>query len=329
MSKPFLVEAALEIEPAPLPFCPYPRAADVASHGVQPLPHALPLVDLFGSRRFRSQRYTAVPASALSNPQVLQLAQVVADAFARREPQSRYLRPAARPPASVQAATHEDPFGRERFGPWTRERLLYWFIRLCVLTNPTSPRSAVTINRDVLSQSLAILDDRGEVIGGALNETMPPADAAPAMRTDDPFLSAAWGFVGPILEMLLEQDDEALGALCGAYPAFRDAYEAGRVGHHFMVARSDALPKADAFELVAASATHYRWLGFEYMLVEATNQWTGAACEALAGVRVHFSPFRRRRLLAAGYVRPDETTTMDGYLSDKDSGSMFYVIRLI
>ncbi len=96
-----------------------------------------------------------------------------------------------------------------------------------------------------------------------------------------------------------------------------------------MVARSDALAKADAFELVASSTAHYRWLGFEYMLVEATNQWTGAACEALNGVRVHFAPFRLRRVVPSGYIRPDETTSPDGYLSDKNSGSMFYVIRLV
>ena len=33
-------------------------------------------------------------------------------------------------------------------------------------------------------------------------------------------------------------------------------------------------------------------LGYEYMVTEATNQWTGAAFEALGGVRVHFYPFQ-------------------------------------
>jgi hypothetical protein len=316
-------------EALPLPFCTYPRTADSAAHGVQPLPRELPVLDLPAVTAHRSTRYTAVPASLLSVRQVLELARVVGNAFAVREPQCRHIRPAARAPVSLHAATHDDPFGRERFGPWTRERLMYWFIRLCVLTDPTSPRSAVAVNRDALAQSVALLDDRGRVMGGALNETMPPADAAPAMRGDDPFLSAAWSYVAPILAMLADQDAEALAALCRTYPRFRDAYERGRVGHHFMVARSDALAKADAFELVASSTTHYRWLGFEYMLVEATNQWTGAACEALNGVRVHFAPFRLRRVVPSGYIRPDETTSPDGYLSDKDSGSMFYVIRLV
>ena len=61
----------------------------------------------------------------------------------------------------------------------------------------------------MLEQSIAIVDDDGRVIGGALNETMPPSDVAPQIRTDDPFLTAGWGFVGPILEMLAVQDAEA------------------------------------------------------------------------------------------------------------------------
>ena len=30
------------------------------------------------------------------------------------------------------------------------------------------------------------------------------------------------------------------------------------------------------------------------MVVEATNPWTGVACAALGGVRVHFAPFQAR-----------------------------------
>ena len=48
---------------------------------------------------------------------------------------------------------------------------MYWFIRLLVLTDATSPRSAVEVNTDSLAQSLAVLDDAGDVVGGALNET--------------------------------------------------------------------------------------------------------------------------------------------------------------
>jgi hypothetical protein len=46
-------------QPAPLPYCAYPKAADVAQHGVQPLPAVLPLVDFERARVHRSRRYTS------------------------------------------------------------------------------------------------------------------------------------------------------------------------------------------------------------------------------------------------------------------------------
>ena len=96
-----------------------------------------------------------------------------------------------------------------------------------------------------------------------------------------------------------------------------------------MVARSDDLAKGDTFELVAASAEHFRALGHKFMVIEATNQWTGAACQALNGVRVHFAPFQARQTVRKS-TEPLEgvVTSPNGFVSDKDSGSMFYVIRL-
>jgi hypothetical protein len=130
--------------------------------------------------------------------------------------------------------------------------------------------------------------------------------------------------------MLSAQDEEALKVLCMAYPEFQEAYADGKVGHHFMVARSDALPKAETFELVAASAAHYQALGHAFMVVEATNQWTGAACEVLGATRAHFAPFRAQRTVRQS-AEPllDTVTSPDGFLSNKDSGSMLYVIRLV
>jgi hypothetical protein len=324
-----LVASSVVGEPRALPYCAYPRAADFGRHGVQLLPASLPLVDFERARPYRSLRYTAVPASRLTPAQVLRLAEVVAASFAQREPQCRHLQPAKLPPAGLEDALHRDPFGVSRFGPWSSERLLYWFIRLLVFTDASSPRSAIEVHTDSLAQSLAILDERGEVIGGAINETMPLLDTSPHIRQGDPFLDAVFAFVEPVFELLGTQDVEATKALSIAYPAFRDAHAAGKVGHHFMVARSDALPKADAFELVAATAARYQALGHVFMVIEATNQWTGAACEALGATRVHFAPFRLQRM-----VRPsaeplaDTVTSPDGYLSSKDSGSMLYVIRL-
>jgi hypothetical protein len=316
-------------EPRPLPYCSYPSASDVAQHGLQILPASLPLADVERARPHRSLRYVAMPASYLTPPEVLRLAEVVGTSFARREPQCRHLRPAALPPAELGEALHADPFGESAFGPWTTERLMYWFIRLLVLTDATSPRSAVEVNTDSLAQSLAVLDDAGEVVGAALNETMPLHAGPPSFRRGDPFLDAVLGFVEPVLALLGAQDAEALKALSVAYPDFRDAHAGGKVGHHFMVARSDALPKSDAFELVAGTVSRYQTLGYGYMMIEATNQWTGAACEALGATRVHFAPFRARRTVRrSAEPLADTVTSPDGFLSGKDSGSMLYVIRL-
>ncbi len=121
----------------------------------------------------------------------------------------------------------------------------------------------------------------------------------------------------------------ALRALSERYPAFREAYGKDKVGHHLLVARSDDLPKEDAFELVAASAERYRALGYSYMVTEATNQWTGATFEALGGVRVHFYPFQAQPAVRKSAESLEGVVTSpNGFLSDKDSGGMFYVIRL-
>jgi hypothetical protein len=257
------------------------------------------------------------------------MAEVVGTSFARREPQTRYLQPPKYPPVGLMEARHTDPFGSDVFGPWTTERLIYWFSRLLVLTDPTCPKAAIPINEETLTHSLAIVDQTGQVIGGAFNETMPLLDVSPMLRQDDLFLTAVRSFMAPILALLSTQDVEALTALCTQYPAFRSAYAQGKVGHHFMVARSEALATADTFELVAASAAHYQALGYAYMVIEATNQWTGAACEVLGGVRVHFAPFQGRQMVHQSAEPLEGTvTSANGWLSNKDSGSMFYVIRL-
>ena len=90
------------------------------------------------------------------------------------------------------------------------------------------------------------------MIGGAFNETMPPLDGPPSFRQDDLFLSAAFSFLAPLFTLLHTQETEGLAALCTQFPAFQDAYAQGKVGHHFMVARSDALP--GRFDIVPGRA---------------------------------------------------------------------------
>jgi hypothetical protein len=315
--------------PRPLPYSAYPKAEDVADHGLQPLPETLPLVDFARARPHRSSRYTTVLATELTKDQLLQMAWVIGAGFARWEPQARHLSPPKNPPAGLMEARHTDPFGADTFGSWDAQTQLYWVTRLTALTDPTSSADAIEVNEEILAQSLAILDGEGCVIGAAFNETMPPFDVERPFREGDPFLDTVVGVWEPVYAALGAQDAEALTALSERYPEFKEAYAQGKVSHHFLIARSDDLPKGDAFELVAASAERCRTLGYEYLVTEATHQWTGAAFEALGGVRVHFRPF----LVESPVPKSDEsledvTTSPNGFLSDKDSGGMFYVIRL-
>jgi len=315
-------------EARPLPYSAYPRARDVSQHGIQPLPASLPLVDFARAAPHRSSRYSTVLATELTREQLLQMAWVIAAGFARREPQARYLWPPKHPPAGLMEASHTDPLGTDSFGSWDTETQLYWVTRLTALTDPTTSADAIEVNEEILAQSLAIVDWDGRVIGAAFNETIPPFDVEPPFREDDPFLDTVVGVWEPVYAALGAQDAEALTALSERYPVFREAYAQGKVSHHFLVARSEDLPKGDAFELVAASAERSQALGYSYMVTEATHQWTGAAFEALAGVRLHFAPFQ-----AQPTVRKSEeplegvVTSPNGFLSDKDSGGMFYVIR--
>ena len=316
-------------EPRPLPYSAYPRAQDVSQHGIQPLPASLPLVDFARAEPHRSSRYSTVIATELTKEQLLQMAWAIAAGFARREPQARYLWPPKHPPAGLMEARHTDPFGTDSFGSWDTETQMYWIVRLTALTDPTSPTGAIEVNEETLAQSLAILDGEGCVIGAAFNETMPPFDVEPPLREGDPFLDTVLSVWEPVYGALGAQDAEALTALSERYPEFREAYAQGKVSHHMLIARSDDLPKEDTFELVAAIAERCRALGYSYMVTEATNQWTGAAFEALGGVRVHFAPFQAQPAVRKSEEPLDGVVTSpNGFLSDKDSGGMFYVIRL-
>lgn len=313
--------------PEPLPHCTYPTAAETARHGLQPLPAELPVVDLGRARPYRSRAYEMRPLIQLGADGVLETARVVASAFARREPQCRHLQPPAAPPPELADAEHVDPYGRHRFGTWDRATILGWFVRCMILTDASAPRVAIPARADALEQSLAIVGFDGRILGGAINETLPAADHP--LRQNDAFLDAVLSYAWPVGELLGGQSAEALAALSERYPDFAAAHAAGRVGHHFMVARDDALPSLGAFELVAGMAAHYRTLGFAYVVVEATNCWTGAACEILGGVRVHFAPFRARPVVPASPAPlPDGVSSPDGYVAAKDAGSMYYVLRL-
>jgi hypothetical protein len=207
----------MRTRPESLPFCAYPTAAQVDQHGVQHLPEKLPVIDLTSGNTYRSHEHRATPATEVSDEQLLELTHVLGDSFAQRDVMCRHLQP-GHPPADLADVTHRDPFGIGAFGPWTRTQLMTWFIRLIALTDPTSPRGAVMVNEDVRAHSLVTLDNHGRVIGGAINETLPPPDLDLDLRQQDPFLDAALEFVGPIMDMVGHQEAEAPTVLAESYP---------------------------------------------------------------------------------------------------------------
>lgn len=315
------------LSPQQLPWCHYPKANDIESHGLCELPLFLTLVDWTEIRKYRSNKFKTEALTKLANKQILELASITARSFAQNEPMVRHVQLPSLMSEQLLNSFHHDPFGNDGFGEWTSENIFFWFIRLFSLTNPSDPIENIKINADSVDFSLAILDENKNLIGGAFNSVMKAEDAP--FRDGDAFLDAIIQVYTPNFDLIFTQEHEAVEALKEKYQEFRMALENQKVGLHFLIARSPALPKEDTFELVSASAEKFRHHGCQYMLVAATNQWTGAACEALNGTRVHYSPYRsKKRVPLIKDATSTEPYSIDGYISAKDSGAMFYVIRL-
>ena len=92
--------------PRDLPYSAYPKAVDVAHHGLQPLPTSLPLVDFARAKPYRSSRHTTVLATELTKDQLLQMVWVIATGLpaAIRRP-ATYGCPSIRPRGSWGRAT--------------------------------------------------------------------------------------------------------------------------------------------------------------------------------------------------------------------------------
>jgi hypothetical protein len=245
--------------------------------------------------------------------------------FAKRDPVSRHLILPPHPPAYLEGVEHTDALGTESFGSWTLENLIYWFVRTFLIT---TPGDNMRLNEEVLSLSYVMMDG-DEVMGGSFFEPLPPTDEEPTLEPDDDFRMAVMEHLDPIFSVLGFQNAECTGVLSAHSTAFQQARAAGKIVHHFMLARFDALPVLDTFELMMVPHQLLREQGYEYIVTEASHQWTGAAFEAEGAVRVHYIPYRHEKVLpVSADPGTDRVTSPDGYLSDKDSGCMFYVLRL-
>ena len=317
--------------PQQLPYCKYPKANDSAKHGLQPLPASLPFINMEAAQLFRSTAYKTTTLDNFNHQQVLQLAKVIADSFVLNESMTRHLNPPGNYPPALMEWQHRDAFGTEHFGEWSKSNLLYWLIRLLFLTDPYSAHDNILTNETLLQLSLAVCNNEGEIIGGALNIQLHEKDANNKMRTGDLFLDTILynSASMPIIELLELQEEISLQALSNTYPQFKKALSLGKVGELYMIARSPLLQSVDTFELVAATVEHFKQLDYEFIITAAANNWTGAAFELLGATRVHFSPYRNKLMVTAS-VEPvaDKISSPDGFISAKDSGCMLYVGRL-
>jgi hypothetical protein len=276
-----------------LPFCKYPTSADTEQHGVLPLPDELPKANFPAGE---IQPLTV--AGTLTTEQFEEMVKIVATSFVEREPMLRHLNEPVK---------------------YSKVELFSAFLNHVVLPKP-----------DALQQSLVLLQE-GHVVGVAVNETFHFTEEDTAKdgsnnsssdTKDGPvpeLLQETERFFAPVMELLSTQDKEAIQLLSQHSNEFSSAYKEHRVGHIFMIARSNNITANDMFHLMVGSVLLYKQLGFSFVIVEATNNWTGAVCEKLGAVRAHFSPFR---------VKQHPGISSDGYLSSKDSGSMLYVLRI-
>lgn len=310
-----------------LPFCSYPKAADKHMHGLQSLPGILPLVSMEAVKPYRSLHYRAVGIKHFSEAKRKALIRMMAASFVLNEPMNRHLKASLVPPDIINDSKFLQLYGEDKFGEWERENIFYWIISLLVFYR--NKEGLKTNSNFAKKLSLAIINDNNEIIGGALNIRLYPFDRQTSPAHNDPFFQAVTAYSAPVVNMLMNQEHESISALSNAYGDFKTALDDGKVGELFMLARSPLLPTEDSFELVAVSIERFMSLGYKFVVTAAANQYTGAAFEALGGVRVHFAPYRATpQMTASVNGLADETSSEDGYLSAKDSGCIFYVIKL-
>lgn len=317
------------MKPKKLPIINYPTASENEKHNLQPLPDVLPIFYKNEAEIYRSNRNKIISTEKLNNNQILTMARIIAESFSIKEPMARHLVPPLLCPKEVFGSFITDPFGNDSFGEWTKKNILFWLIRLLVLTKQEKPEEEIIINKDAIRLSLTAINESDEIIGGAFNVTLSHEENNPEILCNNTFYNAVLSFFEPILNLLNSQESESLEFLSNKYPDFYKALKNGKVGNHFMIARSPLLASEDTFELFISSAERFYEFGYEYMVTSAANQWTGAAAEIVGGVRVHYAPYRSsKQVLENSKPHRNIVSSTDGFLSDKDSGCMFYVIKL-
>lgn len=308
-----------------LPFCDYPTSEDTEAFGQQCLPDQLPEIDWEKVKKYNLPEVSSLALSTLKGKEVLEVAKVIANGFVEKEPTQRYLKAPSRFPESLNSSYY-DAFGKTDFGPKTAKNAFYWLIRLVFLTNPYSSEYCVPKNNKLLSFSVTSRDTKDIPQAGIL--CMPLSTNQKQMREDE-FMQSIIGMHLPGLELVFSQEHDALDHLTSNYNAFKTALEEDQVVNLLMLAKTELFSTTQMFALLVKTIKQLKTKGIKYVTASASNQWSGAALEALNASRVHYSPFRnKKRVALTKNATENEVHSKDGYLSDKDSGMMFYIIKL-
>lgn len=311
-----------------LPYCEYPKAKDIASHGLQELPSILPSIDWGKVNRYRNVNFNRSYVSLLDYDEILESAHLVAKSFAKNEAMRRTLKPARVMPHELKTYTHTDELGRGSITEWSAENIEFWTIRLFHLTNPSDLMGSIHLNNDSNDLSLVFYNDKNEMVGVVYNSTVNVNEPLP--RVTDPLMVAVSKEFEPIHKIVSNSENQAHDLLKEKYPEFDIALANKKVCTIYQLAKSEDLPSEHAFELFASAMEELKNKGFSYMVTCAANQWTGSACEVFNGIRVNFEPYRAvQRVNKSGDNILTEPYTNDGFISNKDSGLMYYIVKLI
>lgn len=308
-----------------LPHCAYPTANDTDKHGFLELPKNLTKINWAALKPYRTSNLDSIILKSLTNSEIIETANVVASSFVKNEPIQKHLKLPKQKPNNL-AKPFADAFGENSFGEWSKENLFYWVIRLAILSDTGDNMLHGCKNEDTLNLSLAVKNKSDQIIGGMLCSTLKTEEYS---EETEPFRFTIFELFSKSMDFLFSQEHKAISALSNNYSDFSKALNNKKVGIVNMIAKANSFPKENIFELFAQGIELFHKNEYEYVVVAGSNQWTGAACEVMNGTRVHYNPYRdMQRLATESTANIYEIYSEDGYLSAKDSGVMFYILKL-
>ena len=337
-----------------VPFLKFPTHAETHRHGMQPLPTTLdvPQINPSSVLPYCMSENTASSVefkswTELSKNDVLELVRMVGLGFAAYEPMCRHLN-AQLMTDELRDAEYEDALGRHSWGhhtlaeqkemtkedlPLTLADALTWWIRMAFISDPEvegRPLQQETLKRSTVAIDTKTGDFLGALIG--VPATLPPSSDAPhpSPPADCVFQRECNKAIGPIGQLIEDMEGAAVPALITAYPAMKQAFEQHKVTCAFMISKSSQIEVSHSLpvDLFRAHMEQQIALGHKYIVTEASNPWTGAVMEAMGATPTYFAPHRS----IGGIVKSDEPveegpSSSNGYVSDKDSGIMYYAGR--